>query len=519
MEMIYMLPFFISNNGSDFIYDLKMSDDFFKSLEGCTYKTLIIYNQGCLSNEELSYYLSRFNISYKIIGNGENDGITFSRYSMINYIKENYNDTKYVAEVHLDMIFTPNWHKPLIDFLVKTNEPIISPRIVYCENNLYRVTGKEEALLFPESLEEKINLMEALVEEKVDYGFVHPVIHNFQALKKIDAYDIRFLTGKQGYEDDSVLLGYNYYMGTKENWRPKIYYKSCVYHRTIGQRAKINNFVQDISKNLEGLKLQYGAYGQRELSRIYKDNYNFKNNYENMMIDKELALKEAKVYSKGENTSYKSLDIYESRYILRTDEVIYKCPFNIPIDWWSRFYEYAWAIKFAEENDVCLDAGCGVVHPFKYYLAEVCKEVHGVDIDSNIINKEEILNQQKDYFSDKDMLLAEGYLNKIILKNQNLIKLNYEDESFDKVYCISVLHLIEKENLLNILREIKRVLKKNGLCIITVDVPTISIEDLINNIYEVGLRIKSNLDLFKYENIIYSNIGEGLNCFRILLQK
>ncbi|MDV4149571.1 class I SAM-dependent methyltransferase [Clostridium sp. AL.422] len=424
MDMIYMLPFLINKNGSDFIYDSKMSDDFFKSLEKCKYKILLIYNQGCLSNQELSYYLSKFNINYEIIGNGENDGIAFSRYSMINHIKKNYNNIKYVAEVHLDMIFTPNWDKPLIDFLLKTNEPIVSPRIVYFEDNLYKVTGREESFIFPESLEEKIEMMESLIEEKIDYGFVHPAIHNFNILKRINAYDIRFLTGKQGYEDDSIILGYNYYMGTKENWKPKIYCKSCVYHRTIGQRAKINNF-----------------------------------------------------------------------------------------------YEYAWASKFVEEKDICLDAGCGAIHPFKYYLASICHEVHAVDIDSTILDKEEIINKQKQYFSDEEVMLSERYLDKLLLKNEDLRNLKYEDEFFNKIYCISVLHLIEENNIIDILKELKRVLKSNGLLVITVDVPTTNIEKLINNINQVGLKLKNNLDLIQYEGIIYSDIVEGLNCFRILVTK
>lgn len=519
MNIIYMLPFLLNENGSDFICDLKMADDFFKSLEKCEYKLLLIYNQGCFSNEDLSYYLSKFNVSYKILGNGHNDGITFSRYSMINYIKENYSDIKYVAEVHVDMIFTRSWDRPLIEFLEKTNEPMVCPRIVYYEDNVYKVTGKEEAYLLPDNLDVKINFMESLSEDKIDYGFVHPVIHKFNILKKVNPYDVRFLVGKQGYEDDSILLGYNYYMGTKENWKPKMYYKSCVYHKTMGQRGKIENKNYQMLKNFEGLKIQYGAYGQKELSRIYSNNEIFRDNYEEMIIDNESSLKETKIYNQVVSTSYKSLDIYESRYILRTDDITYKSVLNIPKDWWSRFYEYAWASKFVDEEDVSLDAGCGVIHPFKYYLASKCNEVHAVDIDERIIDRDEIINQQKNYFNEKDISLSKEYLEKIILKNEDLKSLSYKDESFDKIYCISVLHCLSEEDILEVLKEFKRILKANGLLIITVDSPTITVENLINNICEVGLKLNHNLDLNKYEGAIYSNLSGGINCFRILATK
>lgn len=519
MDIIYMLPFFLNTDGSDFIFDLKMSDDFFKSLEKCDHKLILIYNQGCFSNEELGYYLSKFNIKHKIIGNGINDGITFSRYSMINYIEENHSDTKYVAEVHLDMIFTPNWEKPLIGFLERTKEPIVSPRIVYYLDNEYKVTGEKESVNFPEVLDDKIKFMESLCDNKVDYGFVHPAIHRFKALKKINAYDVRFLTGKQGYEDDSIVLGYNYYMGTKENWVPKIYYKSCVYHKTIGQRSKVEDFNRDFEKNLLGLRSQYGAYGQKELSRIYSNNDSFKINFEEMILDREVLMKDVKIYSEDVNNSYKSLDNYESRYILRTDDIMYKTIFDIPKEWWSRFYEYGWAANFVKKEDTVLDAGCGIIHLFKYYLADVCKEVHGVDADERIINEYELLLEHKSYFGDSSESMAIEYLDKITFRNENLSSLSYEDETFDKIFCISVLHLLSEVSLLLVLMELRRVLKNKGLIVITVDIPTIDIERLIELIYEAGLVIKGNLDLTRYNNSIYSDLFDGLYCFRILVTK
>ena len=67
--------------------------------------------------------------------------------------------------------------------------------------------------------------------------------------------------------------------------------------------------------------------------------------------------------------------------------------------------------------------------------------------------------------------------------------------------------------------ELRRVLKNKGLIVITVDIPTIDIERLIELIYEAGLVIKGNLDLTRYNNSIYSDLFDGLYCFRILVTK
>ena len=43
--------------------------------------------------------------------------------------------------------------------------------------------------------------------------------------------------------------------------------------------------------------------------------------------------------------------------------------FEIDPSWWSRSYEYPWALSFAEKDDVVVDMGCGYVdRPFKHAL-------------------------------------------------------------------------------------------------------------------------------------------------------
>lgn len=514
-----MIPFFINKSKENYNIELEMAKQCIESLERCEYTDLIFYNQGGFSNKELMEFLMNFNIKFKIIGEGTNDGIPIARYSMLKYINENYKNAKYVAEIHLDMLFTPTWDKPLIKFLEESDEPMISPRIISLHDNVYTVTGKAGAIKFPKSLAERIKVMESYIQDYVGEGFVHPVIHKLEALNSINAYDIGFLTGKQGYEDDSILLGYNYYMGTRNNWRPKICFKSCVYHKIFGQRLKLENLGIEFGKNLNGLKIQYGAYGQKELMRIHGGHEFFGESYESMIVDNQAYKRNIKEYKEYTYNDVYINNLYNSRYFTNLDEYSESVFLKIPTDWWSRIYEYHWASKFANPQDICLDAACGIPHPFKFYLASICKEVHAVDSDLCIEDNDKIIGGVNGYFRKSDVEKAKSQIDKIKFKQNNITKLDYCDNYFDKIYFISTIHQLKDEEVLGGLKELKRVLKENGLLIITFDVPSIDIDKLICKVYEVGFKIKGDLNLNRPETAIYSNLLSGLYCYRMVLTK
>ena len=76
-------------------------------------------------------------------------------------------------------------------------------------------------------------------------------------------------------------------MGTKNKWMPKCCLESCVYHKVCAQRFDINDKYEQWEINNNGLKAQYGAYGQKELARMREEySFRFKEEYENMIIDK-----------------------------------------------------------------------------------------------------------------------------------------------------------------------------------------------------------------------------------------
>lgn len=214
-----------------------------------------------------------------------------------------------------------------------------------------------------------------------------------------------------------------------------------------------------------------------------------------------------------------SIDEKSSRFIINTDEQKSECLLKIPSDWWSRFYEYAWASNFIEENDVCLDAACGVPHPFKFYLASKCTDVFACDIDNDILDKNKLLLRVSKYFDEKDVKKTHQYIDKIKFSCSNLINLPYEENKFDKIYCISSLEHLPISDIRMAISDLFRVLKKNGLIILTVDYPTININFLANCLINAGFNFVSSFDPKIYNNAIYSQLLGGLYCFRLLLKK
>lgn len=286
VNCVCMLPFFINKNESLFEFDMKMAHDCLKSLAYSQDIKLVIYNQGGLTNQELTEYMLSFDLDYDIIGDGMNVGITMARYRSLQYIYQKYSTSSYIAEIHVDMIFSKNWHKPLINYLESSEEPLISPRILTFENNGYVFSDNaESANSFPDTVEEVMDLLQKSTKNNIVEGFVHPVIHKAGILKNIPAYDVGFLTGKQGYEDDSLLLGYSYYLGTSKKWKPKRCLHSCVYHKTIGQRFSLPNLSEEFQKNYLGLFTQYAAYGLKELARIHDKQPHFYALYLSNVID------------------------------------------------------------------------------------------------------------------------------------------------------------------------------------------------------------------------------------------
>lgn len=120
---------------------------------------------------------------------------------------------------------------------------------------------------------------------------------------------------------------------------------------------------------------------------------------------------------------------------------------------WNRLFEYPWAFieSDLQPTDVVLDVGTGR-SPFPLLVAKKVAKVYCVDI-----KEMETLKRESNRLS----------LNNIVFKTQDASILNFEDNFFDKVFCISVLEHTGKK-LLKIVHELLRASKK--ILLVTVDV-------------------------------------------------
>ncbi|MNX42711.1 hypothetical protein D3C86_731360 [compost metagenome] len=272
MNIIHTLPMFINSDPAEIDGDLLLVQRCFQSLGRSQHNKVVIYNQGSQSNELIEELSAAHGVSSIVLGSGVNIGIAQARQACFQYIWDNYEDTPYITEIHLDMVFPPNWAVPLVEFLEQSDEPLVSPAILTRFGEMQPLGTYVQV---PENIDDLRNLLLSFERDEVMERFVHPVVHKSQVLKEIGGYDTRFIQGKQGYEDDSILLGYFYYMGTRTKWRPKSYLRSWVYHETMAQRMSLPGRHHDFQLNEEGLFNQYGAYGLKHLAGIHHNSAGF----------------------------------------------------------------------------------------------------------------------------------------------------------------------------------------------------------------------------------------------------
>lgn len=254
--------------------DLAMARALLRSLEKSAYKTVVVFNQGYYTNEALTEFLAEFALETHVIGGGTNAGIPAGRQSCFYHIWANFPDTEYISELHMDMVLSPRWEDPLVDYLASRDEPMVCSGLVDKSGHM-PVLGKKVAL--PPDSGMYGDFLLGLREDKILQGLTHPCIHVSKILKAVGGYDPVFMKGKQCFEDDSLLLGYYYYYGTRANWHPKINYNSVAYHAVAGQRMSLRDTMMT---NYNGLVKQYGAMGLKILSRIKNSPWH-KNYFEN----------------------------------------------------------------------------------------------------------------------------------------------------------------------------------------------------------------------------------------------
>jgi len=187
-----------------------------------------------------------------------------------------------------------------------------------------------------------------------------------------------------------------------------------------------------------------------------------------------------------------------------------------PDFWWSRLYEYPFALNIIKKDSVVLDAACGSYHPFKYSLVDICKEVYACDICD--LSKAVVLKYTLRAFGS--VAYAEKYFDKICFNQCDLTSLVYSDCKFDCIICISTFEHMNKDIQKLTLKEFCRTLKNNGTIVLTCDYPSTIPEDIIKMVKEYNLEIDGDYNYNIPLNAISSTyFGENLYCYSLVLKK
>ncbi len=153
----------------------------------------------------------------------------------------------------------------------------------------------------------------------------------------------------------------------------------------------------------------------------------------------------------------------------------------------SRMWEYPFAILSAELQPGmrCADVGCGM-SPFTIYLKDVAKcKVAGVDPIKGKVDYRKFGVSHK-FIEQTKLEIIEGKAEKIPAPSN----------SFDRVFCLSVIEHLPLSNAKKGMQEIARILKPGGRAIITVDVNMHSvISRPLDLIWDSGLSPLGEVDL------------------------
>jgi SAM-dependent methyltransferase len=191
---------------------------------------------------------------------------------------------------------------------------------------------------------------------------------------------------------------------------------------------------------------------------------------------------------------------YTSRFLTIDDKQLKDMDgFLVPDEWWSRGYEYYFASQFLNKKDIILDAACGIQHPFKYYAAKRVKKCYAIDEDERI---NDLKGTDKLTFRQLDLV--------------NLEK-EFECETFDKIFCISVFEHIP-DQALEVLNNFKKLIKPGGLIIMTLDHPFMMSDHFVSLVNLSGLQFVADVDYKIPKNVVHGPYN-GLKVYTAILTK
>jgi len=183
--------------------------------------------------------------------------------------------------------------------------------------------------------------------------------------------------------------------------------------------------------------------------------------------------------------------------------------YPIPDSWWSRGYEYAWAMKQIDGGNVA-DMGCGWHYrPLKDALAKRCFFVYAVDNNPGLLD----LYKERPFPNNMGIVISD--IDTVFLPELNTI------------FCISVLEDLGDKRGTTLKNFARQIDPNHGSIVLTCDVPFddnlpcpkypgYEIKELLHDMEDAGLEFADEVDLDKTGAIV--NTDFNLTVFHCVLQ-
>lgn len=124
-----------------------------------------------------------------------------------------------------------------------------------------------------------------------------------------------------------------------------------------------------------------------------------------------------------------------------------------------------------DRDDIVLEVGCGA-GLFELLFTRWVKEIHATDYSEEMIKKAK--SNTKNYKN-------------VTVKQTDIRNMPYEDEYFDKVIVNSVIQYLENlDEVKNALAELKRVVKKGGKILVSMNLDSNKKKNYYNGYYKLG---------------------------------
>jgi ADP-heptose:LPS heptosyltransferase/SAM-dependent methyltransferase len=175
----------------------------------------------------------------------------------------------------------------------------------------------------------------------------------------------------------------------------------------------------------------------------------------------------------------------------------------------SKNWEYLYVVKMIQNNcsgreqNTVLDAGSGRGALQVYLSSQKEFRMYSCDYDYNDLSP---------YNIEYGRRFIKSYMDSIDFKTGSIFNLPYKDKSFDTVYCVSVIEHFKWKKYA--LRELLRILRYDGLLILTFDITSDEHSQTLEDDYRVEIPTCSS-----FSNFMLGELGISIDCNETFLRE